>query len=262
MTSSYSEARTPGLGDILRAEMMKGRRAAPKVTMGIALIPFALAAILAGTMGVLHSQSHGLPTYLWCFWYSLVLPIAIALVSGSIAHIDARQKLRPVLGLPVSLKKIWWAKICYAIIIIVAGNTAILIFSQLAGLVGADSPALLDCLKTIVAVTLADAWMVPVGLVLTTGIGTLMGLIVPIVAELGISIAFSRAAAWWLFPPAVSVRAVSPYIGVEPSGVPLAPDDPLWEIGWQNYAGVAIAIIVFSILAGLGARWFAARQSA
>ena len=103
--------------------------------------------------------------------------------------------------------------------------------------------------------------MVPAGLVLTTRFGTLAGIAIPVALQLGAGIAFWTSSAWFLFPPATALRAVSPFMGVAPSGVPLEAGDPLLSFGWEAMLGLGIAVAIFVALAVFGARWYGKREA-
>ena len=77
----------------LRAEALKSRHAAP----------VRLAVLMALPMPLLGAMPYrGVQIFsAWNYWYALMMPVAIALICASIANLDARQKLRPVLGLPL-----------------------------------------------------------------------------------------------------------------------------------------------------------------
>ena len=242
----------PGFASVLKAEALKGRRAAPRKIALVAPLPFCLLGAYSGEFA----------TYGWNYWYALMLPIAVALITASVANIDARQKLRPVLGLPLPPASTWWAKTAYALALAFCANLVVLATSVLLGLVGFPVPSAAAGLGTAVLLVATGAWMVPAGLALTTRFGTLAGIAVPVVLQLGLGIGLWSSSVWYLFPPSAMLCAVSPLMGVAPSGVPLAPGDALGVFGWQAALGVGLALALFAVLAVLGARWFGRREAA
>lgn len=243
-----------------RAEALKGKRAAPRKIALVAPLPFcAMGMAAAGVFG--GGAIGAFATYGWNYWYALMLPVAVALVTASIANIDARQKLRPVLGLPLPPSSAWWAKVAYALVLALAANLVVLTAGVAADLLGCDAPSAAAGLVTAVLLVVGNAWMVPVGLALTTRFGTLAGIAVPVMLQLGMGIAFWTSPAWFLFPPATTLCAASPFMGVAPSGVPLEAGDPLGSFGWEAMLGLGIAVAVFVVLAALGARWYGRREA-
>ena len=244
--------RSPGFATVLKAEALKGRRAAPRKIALIAPLPFCLLGAYSGYFA----------TYGWNYWYVLMLPIAVALITASVANIDVRQKLRPVLGLPLAPARTWWAKTAYALVLAFAANLVVLVTSVLVGLIGFSVPTALAGLVTAVLLAVASAWMVPVGLVLTTRFGTLAGIAIPAVLQIGVGVALWSSGVWYLFPSSTALCAVAPFMGVAPSGVPLEAGDALGTFGWEAVLGLAIALALFAVLAVAGARWFAKREAA
>ena len=244
--------RAAGFAAVLKAEALKGRRAAPRKVALIAPLPFCLLGAYSGAFA----------TYGWNYWYALMLPISVALIAASVANIDVRQKLRPVLGLPLSPSRVWWAKAAYALGLVFCANLVVLIASVLAGLVGFPVPSAAEGLATAALLTVASAWMVPASLALTTRFGTLAGIAIPAMTQVGVGVALWTSSWWFLFPSSTALCSVAPFMGVAPSGVPLAAGDPLGVFGWEAALGLVIAAAVFAVLAVLGARWFERREAA
>ena len=84
---------------VFKAEVLKGRRGAPRKVALIAPLPFCALGVLSSGVIPGTGAIGGIATCLWNYWYALMMPVAIALICASIANLDARQKLRPVLGL-------------------------------------------------------------------------------------------------------------------------------------------------------------------
>ncbi|WP_165246765.1 hypothetical protein [Adlercreutzia sp. ZJ141] len=244
-----------------RAETLKGHRGAARKIAVLTPLPFCLLGMMAG--GAFGGGAVGsFSTYGWNWWYSLMLPVACALITASIASIDARQKLKPVLGLPVQLARVWCAKVAYALVLVAGVNTVVYVASVATTLLGASAPSLLEGLATVAILTIASAWMVPVGLALTMRFGTLAGIAVPALLQIGVGISMWTGELWFLFPPATLLCAVAPFVGVEPSGIPLAAGDALGVFGWQAVAGIAVAALFFVVLSVAGAKWFEGRGAA
>lgn len=253
--------RRHGFVAVLKAEVLKGRRAAPRKIALVAPLPFCVLGMVAGGVGG-GGAIGAFATCGWNYWYALMLPIAVALITASVANSDARQKLRPVLGLPLSPASTWWAKTAYVLALVFGANLVVLVASIVTGLLGGNTPSAAAGLATAVLLVVGSAWMVPVGLALTTRFGTLVGIALPAVLQLGAGIALWSSSLWYLFPPAAMLCSVSPLMGVAPSGVPLEMGDPLGTFGGEAALGLALAAALFAVLSMLGARWYARRESA
>lgn len=246
----------------LKAEALKGRRAAPRKIALFAPLPFCALGVLSSGVVPGTGAIGGISTCLWNYWYALMMPVAVALVCTSVANIDARQKLRPVLGLPFSPRRIWWAKAGYALALSFGANLVVLAFSTALTAAGAEGPSLAEGLAAAAVLTAASSWMVPASLALASRFGTLAGIAVPALLQIGAGIALWTSSLWFAFPPAATLCAVAPFTGVAPSGVPLEAGDPLGVFGWQGAAGIGIAVALFAALAVLGAAWYARREAA
>ena len=75
-------------------------------------------------------------------------------------------------------------------------------------------------------------------------------------------IALWTSDAWFAFPPATTLCAVAPLLGVAPSGVPLEAGDALGAFGGDAALGLALAVALFAALAIVGAAWFSKREAA
>lgn len=255
-------AATGTFGAVFKAEVLKGRRAAPRKVALVAPLPFCALGVLSS--GVIPGMGAvgGIATSMWNYWYALMMPIAIALICASVANLDARQKLRPVLGLPWPPARTWWAKTVYALALVLGANLVVLAFSTVLTALGAEGPGFLDGLTTAVLLTAASSWMVPAALALTMRFGTLAGIVVPALLQVGVGIAMWTSETWFAFPPATTLCAVAPFTGVAPSGVPLEAGDALGTFGWEAAAGLFVAMGLFAVLAVVGAEWFSKREAA
>lgn len=99
----------PGFARALRTEVLKGVHAAPrKVTLVAPLSFCALGMMASGTLSGEGEGGAGFATYGRNYWYVLMLQVSVVLMSLSLANLDARQGLRPMLGLPLPPALTWW----------------------------------------------------------------------------------------------------------------------------------------------------------
>lgn len=247
---------------VFKAEAQKGRRAAAARVALVAPLPFCALGVLSS--GVIPGMGAvgGIATSMWNYWYALMMPIAIALICTSVANLDARQKLRPVLGLPFSPARTWCAKVAYALVLSLGANLVVLAFSTVLTALGAEGPSFAEGLAAVAILTVGSAWMVPTALALAVRFGTLAGIAIPALVQAGVGIALWSSAWWFAFPPATTLCAASPFTGVAPSGVPLEVGDPLGVFGWEATVGMLVAMGLFAVMAIVGAAWFSKREAA
>ena len=251
-----------GFGSALRAEALKGAHAAPRKIALIAPLPFCLlGAMVSGLFGG-GAGGAGFATYGWNWWYVLMLPVSVALITASVANIDARQQLRPVLGLPCPPRNTMLAKVAYVLVLTFVANVVVLAAAIATRLGGGNAPAIAASVLTAPVLTLTVGWMIPTGLLLTMRLGTLAGIAVPLVAQLALGIALADSGVWWAVPMTAGMRIASPLVGVAPSGIPLAPGDPMGALDGAWFLALAVAAIAGTALTALAAAWFDGQEAA
>lgn len=248
---------------VLKAEFEKGRRAAPRKIALLAQLPCCLLGLLAsGAMPGYSAGWIGYATYGWCYWYTLALPVAIALITASVGNIDAKLGLRSVLGLPVVPAKIWLVKVAYCMVLIFASCLIVGGVSSAAAFAGGSAPGPVPSLIIALLVTATSLWMIPTGLFLVVRAGMLAAIAVPLLIQIAGGIAFGSSPLWWMVPPAVAFRCPSPFSRVFLSGIPLPAGDPAGIVDGTWVAGVALAVAIGLVLVLCGARWFNRREVA
>ncbi|MDO4589784.1 MAG: hypothetical protein Q4B35_00085 [Slackia sp.] len=252
-----------GFGAAFRAEIAKGKRTAARKTALIAPLPVCLMGLMSSGIvtGGLGPGGVGYNTYGWCYWYTLLLPVAIALISAGVAGIDTRGKLHGVMGSPVDLRAVWRAKAAYALVLVVCANAVVALCSIVAHALGGSAAGGAASLAMAALLTFSSLWMVPAGLFLTMRIGTLAGIVAPLLVQLAGGIAFYGSAFWWLFPPAAAMRLCSPFAGVAPSGVPLTANDAYGIVDVQWFLALGIAVFAGCALVIVGGAWFRRQEA-
>lgn len=252
-----------GFADALKAEVLKGAHAAPRKIALLAPLPFCMLGVLSsGMLGGGGAGWMGFATYGWNWWYVLMLPVSVALLTASVANIDARQRLRPVLCLPCPPRNTMLAKAAYVLTLVLGANAVVMVAAIAVRLAGGNAPAVAASTLMASVLTLAASWMVPAGLFLTTRFGTLVGIAMPLVAQLTLGLAFAYSGAWWAIPMAAGMRIASPIIGVAPSGIPLATGDPLGSLDGTWFLALTVATTVGIGLTALAAAWFDGQEAA
>lgn len=245
----------------LRAEMLKFHHAAPVRLAVIMALPFALMGAMTGFGGSLSFSP-------WNYWYALLMPVTIALVAGCVANADARLGNRALLGSGAPLRALWWAKALYCLGLSLLSNLVVFAIYLVAvafgaGGLGADRlfAAALTMLAAALTVTVTSAWMIPIGLFLTSRAGLLAGIFAPLAVQLVGGFAWSVIPLPQLFPPSATMVIPTAFLPVLPSGEPLAADTVLGgalaSSGVLTAAGLVLAAVVFAACCSAGAAWFA-----
>ncbi|WP_218971935.1 bacteriocin ABC transporter permease [Raoultibacter phocaeensis] len=243
----------------LRAEALKFRHAAPLRLAIVMALPFALFGAMTGFGGALSFSP-------WNYWYALLMPVTIALVTACVANADARLKNRSILGIGTSLRVSWWAKVSYCLGLSLLSNLVVFAIYLVAAVFGGGVPSAdmlfasaLTMLAAALVVTVTSAWMIPVGLFLTARAGMLAGIFVPLAVQLVGGFAWSAIPVPQLFPPSATMVIPTAFLPVLPSGEPLAADTVLGGAlaasSALTVAGLAVAAVVFAALSFAGAAW-------
>lgn len=252
----------PALLCAVRAEWAKLSHGGARKVALAAPLPFcALGFLASGALGGGGAGGAGFATYGWNYWYVLMLPIAVALMTASVANLDARLGLRGVLGLPIDPALTWWGKVAASLALVFAANLVIWAASCASFALGGTAPGPMRGLVAAVLLTVSVLWMVPAGLALTLRAGTLVGIAAPALVQVAVGLVLAHSRLWWLAPMAAVLRLPAPILGVAPSGIPLLADDPLWVIDGPWWAALVISVLVAGVLAAAGARWFRGREA-
>ena len=249
------------LGRALRAEALKSRHAAPVRLAVIMAVPLAALGLFTGAMGRLSFSP-------WNYWYVLLMPVTIALVTGCAANADARLGNRALLGAGAPLALGWWAKALWCLALSLLTNLVVFAFYLVglllnAGVVatGQLPAAVATMLACATVVTVTSAWMIPAGLFLTARAGMLAGIFGPLAVQLAGTFGWSAIPAPQLFPPSATAVIPTAFIPVLPSGEPLAADTALGGAlaadGTLTLAGLVVAGAAFILLTAATAAWFA-----
>lgn len=247
--------RAATLRTALAAEALKHRHAAPLRLAVVMALPMPLLGAMPGPYGQSFSA--------WNYWYTLFLPVTLALVAGCVAQADARTRNRALLGAGASLSRAWWAKALVCLGLSALSNLIVCAIYALGACLapGGLTPAgLVTMLCAALAVTLTSAWMIPAGLFLTARAGLLAGIFLPLAVQVAGAFAWSLIPLPQLFPPSATVVVPTSFIPVLPSGEPLAADTVLGGAlaadGALAWAGIAVGALAFVLLAAVTAAWF------
>ncbi|PSL00228.1 ABC-2 type transport system permease protein [Murinocardiopsis flavida] len=227
----------------------------------------------------------------FCLWFSLVLPLALILPLGVIAAVSPEGRGGDVWGIWFSVTLMFWGILLpmgAALYAAMAVRTDLgpqrvvysYAFPRHRMLIGRFLALLVLWLGSALLLTVLLA---AVGAVLAgprAGLSVPMGVLVPwvgaaatlalclVVAErwgtgptavigvLGMLLGgiVADTAAWWFIPMVWPMRAVVPLAGIEASGVPLAPGDPLFSLA-PLPAVAALSVALAAVLLAAGARY-------
>ena len=264
MRSGIHAARTGGavarghgsLVRAVRAEALKSRHGAPaRLAVALAL-PFPLlAAFIAARMPQL-----GLQYAPWNYWYALLMPVAIALVSATVANGDARMGNRALLSAGTPLSRAWEAKVVWCLALSLLSNLVVFaVYAALSLAVPQGAASVPAMLAAAVALTVASSWMVPATLFLAMRAGMLAGVFVPLAVQLALGFGWSAVPFWPACPPTATIVLPTAFLPVLPSGEPASAGMALVESisQWDVMLALAVSCALTAMLVVAGGVWLA-----
>ncbi|WP_017591107.1 ABC-2 family transporter permease [Nocardiopsis potens] len=218
-----------------------------------------LPVVLVLPLGLISAASpEGRAGALWQVWFGVVLmfwgtvqPMAAAVYAAASVRAD-RGARRIMYGYAFPRHRLLLGKYAALLTAGLCGSALlILLLSAAAVLLGSPEeavrvvpgvlvPWLGGAATLALCLAVAERW----GFAATAGTG---------VAGMLLSALAGDAPFWWALPPVWPMRAVVPLAGVEASGVPLQPGDPLHSTAVLP-AVVALSVLVAAVLLAVGAR--------
>ena len=242
--------------DYMRAEHMKTRR-----TFLRALIWIAPALTLVHAIMVIAFYFIS-DAYNW--WYVLMLPASAALIPALMNRYEERKlQYRAVFPLPVSLRKLWLAKVCVASVYILMANgihlCGVLLGKLLIHTEQAESFSYAALLLESAVILVTVLWQIPLSFLLARRFGMLAAVLFNAVGGIFLSTAAATTRFWWLCPYSYGARLSVPILGVLPNGLQAEAGNPF--LSWNVVLpGVAISIALFFVLSLVTANWFARQE--
>lgn len=195
------------------------------------------------------------------WWYVLLMPGYIALISALSDQKEAkRMGYCGVLALPVSLKKIWIAKVLN-LILYAALSCLILLIGILLGSFTVPNPLTSGgaCLGMFV-IFLTSLWQIPFCLFLSRKIGMVGTILIQVAAGFLLGVLLATKSIWWLYPYSWTMRIMTPVLGILPNGTIAQSGAPLLNSS-SIPVGIALSILLFIILLIATTSWFQKQEA-
>jgi len=232
----------------LNAELLKFKRTFTKKLVFIAPV---VLLFLTWFLAIIWFQINA---FNW--WYALLLPGYITLISVLSDQKESKKlHYRAVLALPVSLKKVWIAKVL-TLVLYVTLSCMILLAGILLGGFLIPNPISIDraCLGMILVVVTA-IWQIPLCLFLSRKIGMLGTILINICVGLALGFWLVSKSFWWICPYSWTIRIMTPVLGILPNGT-LAKSGDLLLNPSSIPIGISLSLLLFVILTISTAYWF------
>lgn len=238
--------------NLIKSEIIKGRRSSGRKSL--VLFPLLVALMAIVLMGGEFTQ---VGAYNW--WYMMFLPTVVALACINLTGPEKRMQFFNVAILPMPKGNVWLAKVWAGCCYIFTGNLIVFGLTTLSGAFFGAQYSLLRGIAAALVLTVTWAWQIPMGMFLSAKFNS----VVTFLGILGInaicSIQTIAGGRLWFIPFAIPARLMAPILGINPNGVPMAPDSPLHDFS-VVLPGILItaALLVISLL--LTKNWFNGRS--
>lgn len=238
-----------------RAEALKSTHGAPLRLAILTALPFA-----AWGMRRAGFNERLLAFMPWNFYYMLMLPVMLVVATASVASYDARLNHHALLSSGVPLSHLWAAKLVWCLTLSCVGNAIMFCVYAVGARDVVAAPSIASLGGAAITGIITTAWVIPVTLGLTARVGTLTGIIVPLVIQIVGSLLWSIPGLSLVFPPTASAVVPSAFLPIAPSGEPLeagmALTDAIGQVSASTWVSLGVAVVVFVVLSVLSIRWF------
>lgn len=237
---------------LIKAEYIKGRRSFGRKSL--VAFPLLVATMAIVLMGGQFSQ---IGAFNW--WYMILLPTLMGLVCINLTEPEKRNGFFNVSVLPVAKGKIWLAKALAGCSYLLGANMVVFVLTAVSGSMFGAQYKLWQGLAAAFALTLACAWQIPLWMFISTRLSSVAALLGALIVNVLCSSQPMAGGRLWFVPFAIPARLMAPILGVNPNGVPMQPDSPLWDTG-VILPGLLIASVLFVAVLYATGRWFNGRS--
>ncbi|GAA0179983.1 lantibiotic immunity ABC transporter MutE/EpiE family permease subunit [Clostridium sediminicola] len=198
------------------------------------------------------------------WWYMLMLPGCIPLFCVLVNNKEEKKlNYRGVFPLPISLKKLWKAKI-FLVTIYVFFSCFILLCGIAVGYLWVPSSHLISLFKGVAAmilIVITTLWQIPLCLFLAKKMGVFSALLINCGVGIVLSVIMANGSLWWLCPYSWTARLMCPVLGILPNGLLAEKGSTLLNSN-VIFVGVVLSIILFILLLLLTVQWFQKQEVA
>lgn len=184
-------------------------------------------------------------------WYMDILPIILLIECSSLIKIDGLMKNISVLGQPLDLKKVWYAKIFVCIKNLLISCIVLLLSIEIITLIlptNISVPiAFFSGLIAIIILVLTLMWQIPLWMIIASKLGMFYTVIVGLTLNvIGSIIAINSS---WIYNPfSYPARFMCPILKILPNGLLAIPESVTFTDEVLNLSVIPIGIVISLIL--------------
>ena len=224
--------------NMIKAEHLKQKHSFQKILIWLApTITLLLAFVL---MGGNYIQIGG---YNW--WYTLILPGSMALISALVINNDSSRKFHGLFGVVIDKDKIWYSKV-------------ILMEVTIMGYLFKFTISIKNSFLASIILFITYSWQIPLSMFLSMKFKTGVTVIISMLCNLGIGVICAVKSTWWI-PFAIPSRLMCHVIGVLPNGLPVEKGTYMFNIK-IILIGLIITVMLYMIIFYLSGKWFKGQE--
>ena len=185
----------------------------------------------------------------------MINPFLVTLLAGMIYAKDSKLNQRAVRSLPVSLKKVWYAKVIHGVFLVTLSALLILIGSEvmLHLFFAGDRSSVLQLTTGqmfvgSLLISIFSAWQIPYCMLLYRKTGMFLMIVINVLLNLGCATVTSTLSCWYLFPHSYIARAMIPVLRILPNGLLAVPGSLTYSKALLNPSSVLIGVVLSLLL--------------
>ena len=239
--------------NILKAEHQKAKRTMRQKFIWIfPLLTCALAFLF--TLGMTNAYAESV----WNWWYTLLLPGMIALLSYLSVMQEKKIKYYHLTTLPTGSSKLMMGKIIYIGGVILVANIFVFVGATLGGFLLTTHVPVGGALIAVLFLTVSELWEIPVALFLSERFGMIVNLLVCLFITIS-GVLISQTGSWYVLVSAIPMRIMCPLLHILPNGLAAEAGNPFLNTG-VIAPGICLSIIWFVLATVLLLKWFERRE--
>lgn len=242
---------------MIKSEILKTKRTALRWLV-------VLAPVIVVSHTFLGSSYYITNAYNW--WYIFIFPGFISLFATLVNQLENKKlKYRAVFSLPLSLERIWKAKIIsttYFVFISVILHFIFIIAAKFFVLPSEELEyTIINMLAASILIFVYSLWQIPLCLYISKKIGLALTLIFNLVANVFFSITLSYSNCWIFSPYSWSSRVMIKVLNIMPNGLKLEEKfDYLKVSNIEITLSVIAALVLFALLSYISSIFFSKEE--
>ena len=237
--------------NMIKAEHLKQKHSFQKILIWLApTITLLLAFVL---MAGNYIQIGG---YNW--WYTLILPGSMALISALVINNDSSRKFHGLFGVVIDKDKIWYSKVILCTIYLAISCLIFFMEVTIMGYLFKFTISIKNSFLASIILFITYSWQIPLSMFLSMKFKTGVTVIISMLCNLGIGVICAVKSTWWI-PFAIPSRLMCHVIGVLPNGLPVEKGTYMFNIK-IILIGLIITVMLYMIIFYLSGKWFKGQE--